>query len=148
MSIKTLAKFIRNCIGLKWLIGESTPTWNRDWNLARLIIEKLTPYFPYPTKIKKEIHDAVQPWGIRNLTDFRQHAQYRLLLVITRFKRCAFMSSGAGHRSVTFCDCAVICFTVFPALIACRGLLGCAVFSLPGCADTLQWTPPHGNMNG
>jgi hypothetical protein len=24
---------------------------------------------------KKEIHDAVQPWGIRNLTDFRRHAQ-------------------------------------------------------------------------
>jgi hypothetical protein len=27
---------------------------------------------------KKEIHDAVQPWGIRNLTDFLRHAQNRL----------------------------------------------------------------------
>ncbi|MCP4463693.1 MAG: hypothetical protein GY819_12930 [Planctomycetaceae bacterium] len=24
----------------------------------------------------KDINDAVQPWGIRNLTDFRRHAQY------------------------------------------------------------------------
>jgi hypothetical protein len=24
---------------------------------------------------KEDIHDAVQPWGIRNLTDFRRHAQ-------------------------------------------------------------------------
>jgi hypothetical protein len=35
----------------------------------------------------------------------------------TRFKRCAFMPSGAGHRGVTVCGCAVICFTVFLALV-------------------------------
>jgi hypothetical protein len=29
-------------------------------------LEELTPYFPYLTKIKKEIHDAAQPKGIRN----------------------------------------------------------------------------------
>ena len=26
---------------------------------------------------KKGIHDAVQPWNTRNLTNFRQHSQYR-----------------------------------------------------------------------
>ncbi len=27
-------------------------------------------------QVKKETRDALQPWGIRNLTDFSQHVQY------------------------------------------------------------------------
>jgi len=29
-----------------------------------------------------------------------------------------FQAYRPGHRGVTFCDCAAICFTVFPALVA------------------------------
>jgi hypothetical protein len=32
--------------------------------------------FPLFREVKKEIRDSIQPWSIRFLTDFRQHAQY------------------------------------------------------------------------
>jgi len=53
-------------------------------NLVALIvlmnrsIGRINTLFSLFHQEKKEIHDAVQPWGIRNLTDFRRHAQYRL----------------------------------------------------------------------
>ena len=78
-------------------------------------------YFHHSSNKRNGAGDPVRPWNNRNLTDFRRHAQYRLkrlLLVKTRFKRCTFMPSGAGHRGVTICGCAVICLTVFLALVA------------------------------
>ena len=47
--------------------------------------EELTLNFPYPTRIEKDITDADQLWGVRNLTNSRQNSQYhlkRLLLVL------------------------------------------------------------------
>ena len=40
-------------------------------------------------------------------------SQFDISILNTRFRRCAFMPLGAGHRCVTFCRCAVVCFTVF-----------------------------------
>jgi len=38
-------------------------------------IGNINPLFSLFHQEKKEIHDAAQLWGIRNLTDFRRHAQ-------------------------------------------------------------------------
>ena len=43
----------------------------------------------------------------------------------TRFKRCAFMPLGAGHRDVTVGGCAVICFTVLLALVTLATFCRC-----------------------
>jgi len=51
-------------------------------NLVALIvlmnrsIGRINTLFSLFHQEKKEIHDAVQPWGIRNLTDFRRHSKY------------------------------------------------------------------------
>ena len=51
--------------------------WQDRWTASGL-------HFPYSTRIKKDISDDDQLRGIRNLTNSRQHSQYRskrLLLV-------------------------------------------------------------------
>ena len=48
--------------------------WNRE--IIDTSIGRINTLFSLFHQEKKEIHDAVQPWGMRNLTDFRQHAQY------------------------------------------------------------------------
>jgi hypothetical protein len=44
--------------------------------VPRQSIRRITPYFPYSTKIKKEIRTSSGPDGIRVLTDSHRHAQY------------------------------------------------------------------------
>jgi hypothetical protein len=39
-------------------------------------IGNINTLFSLSHQEKKDINDAVQFWGIRNLTDFRRHAQY------------------------------------------------------------------------
>ena len=39
-------------------------------------IGNINTLFSLLHQVKKEIRDAVRPWSIRNLTDFRRHAQY------------------------------------------------------------------------
>ena len=56
------------------------------------------------------------------------------------FKRCAFMPLGAGRRGVTICGCAVICFTVFLALVALAA--SCRCYQYPqGIGDSI-FCPP------
>ena len=47
-----------------------------DFYRSHVSIGRINTLFSLFHQDKKEIHDAVQSWGIRNLTDFRQHAQY------------------------------------------------------------------------
>jgi len=41
------------------------------------------------------------------------------------FDENPFQALCPGHRGVTFCDCAAICFTVFPALVALATFCRC-----------------------
>jgi len=50
---------------------------------------------------KKDINDAVQPWGIRNLTDFRRHAQYCSFQPVNPAK---FQPSGMPATCRYFCS--------------------------------------------
>jgi hypothetical protein len=51
-----------------------------EWVALRfgeLSIGNINTLFSLFHQEKKDINDAVQPWGIRNLTDFGRHTQYR-----------------------------------------------------------------------
>jgi hypothetical protein len=52
-------------------------------------------------------------------------SQVDISILNTRFRRCAFMPSGAGHRGVTTCGYAVICFTAFLAHVALAASCRC-----------------------
>jgi hypothetical protein len=49
-------------------------------------------------------------------------SQVVISILNTRLRRCAFIPSGASHRGVTICGCAVICLTVFLVLVTLASL--------------------------
>jgi hypothetical protein len=63
-------------------------------------IENVNTLFSLFHQLKKDINDVVQPWGIRNLTDFRRHAQYRSL---TPVKPAKFQLPGMPIACRGFC---------------------------------------------
>jgi len=66
------------------------------------------PISTIPSKIRAGIRVAIQPWGIRNLTDFPRYPQYRLkrllLVLIPAGQSCQNQPPGMPTTCHYFCS--------------------------------------------